>query len=300
MLHNSLLELSEAAQDCPNHRTARGILAESQDLMRNAIEHNAQPQELVYWFSQLVTAVLHSDGVRELVDGSRLVLTGAIGREDALPSSPTKWLAVHDTPVDTQPILDLLNDVGLRAEPTCFGLQARPQREWEDIIAQADGPALAVLADAGTWILDQVVRLDNHLPLLHEAIAHHPPSVVVRNGLPDREVAVDVRADLLYPIIAIARWAGTAAHAAEFSTPARIAAATEAHILSADQAGFLNQAWQSGLQLQFRRWTDRIHNQAATADYLPAIQRSVFGASCRMVSEVLHSLADEYGLDYSA
>lgn len=299
MLHDSLLELSEAAQQCPNDRTARGILAEAQDLIRNAIEHDAQPQELVYWFSQLVTAVLHSDGIRDLVGGAQLILTGAIGREDALPSSPIKWLAVSETPVDTAVVQTLLTDVGLRSEPTQFGFGSKTQVQWEEIIAKADGPAMAVLADAGTWILDEVVRLDNHLPLLQEAIAHHPPHVVVRNGLPDRDVAVDVRQDLLYPIIAIARWAGTAASSTEFSTPARIEAATKANILTQDQANFLATAWKSGLQLQFRRWTDRVHNQAATAETLPSIQRSIFGASCRMVSEVMHSLADQYNLEYT-
>ncbi|MDO4927492.1 MAG: putative nucleotidyltransferase substrate binding domain-containing protein [Corynebacterium sp.] len=300
MLHESLLELSEAAPNCPNDRTARGILAESQDLIRNAIEHEAKPQELVYWFSQLVTAVLHSEGVRNTVGGARLILTGAIGREDALPSSPIKWLAVHDTPVDTSPVHKLLSDVGLRPEATSFGLQSRPQGEWADIISAADGPELAVLADAGTWILDSVVRLDNHLPLLQEAIDRRPPAVIARHGLPDREVSIDVRNDLLYPIIAIARWAGTAANSVEFSTPARIQAATAAGILTPDQAGFLSQAWESGLQLQFRRWTDRIDTQAATADLLPGIQRSVFGASCRQVAEVLRALAAQHSLVYPA
>ena len=39
------------------------------------------------------------------------------------------------------------------------------------------------------------------------------------------------------------------------------------------------------------------HSHETTAESLPAIQRSVFGASARMVSDVAHALARDYGLE---
>ena len=64
----------------------RGVLAEAQDLVRNAVDHDEAPQDLVVWFSALVTDALHSPAIPELTGGATLVLTGSVGRGDALPN----------------------------------------------------------------------------------------------------------------------------------------------------------------------------------------------------------------------
>ncbi|MBG9319344.1 nucleotidyltransferase [Corynebacterium belfantii] len=296
LLHESLTELAELAPQCSDTPTVRGVLAESQDLVRNAIDHGERPQALVEWFSRLVSDVLHSEAIADMTGGAQLVLTGAIGRGDALPFSPIKWLTVGESHVDTTPVSDLITSVGLVAEHTRLGPTARTKQEWLSMIGTAQGSELAVFADAGTWCLEEVVALPDHKPLLTDAIEHRPPTLRTHDGLPSRDMSVDIRKDLLYPIIAIARWAGVAAHSRDFSTRRRIPAAVAAGILTTSQADFLRQAWDAGLQLQFRRWTDRVHSHAATAESLPAIQRSIYGASSRLVSDVIRALAQQYDI----
>ncbi|MCS4491613.1 nucleotidyltransferase [Corynebacterium sp. ES2794-CONJ1] len=290
-MHDSLLELASQAPQCQNAATARGILLESQDLIRNAIEHEARPQELVIWFSRLITDVLHSEGIKDLTGGADLVLTGAVGRGDALPSSPIKWLTVGGTAVDTQPLIELIGQVGLLTERTHFGFEARSKEKWLMELKGTDGRGFAVFADAGTWLLAHVVNQENAaVELLKEAFTYRPPAVRMNSGLPDLKAHIDIRQSLLYPIIALARWAGVAAKSQEFSTPARLNSAVLAGTLEAAQADYLRTAWESGLGLQFRRFTDRVHGHETTAASLPAIQRSTYGASTRMVSDVFSSL----------
>lgn len=66
LLHESLTELAELAPQCSDTPTVRGVLAESQDLVRNAIDHGERPQALVEWFSRLVTDVLHSEAIADM------------------------------------------------------------------------------------------------------------------------------------------------------------------------------------------------------------------------------------------
>ncbi|AJC13390.1 Nucleotidyltransferase substrate binding domain protein [Corynebacterium pseudotuberculosis] len=293
-MHESLTELSELAPQCADAPTARGLLTEGQDLVRNAIAHGERPQALIEWFSRLVSDVLHSEGIAEITRGAQIVLTGAIGRGDALPASPIKWLTVGSDEVTTAELDSLLTNVGLITEQTRFGHQPRSKSEWCGMIANADGPELAIFADAGSWCLQEVITHADHRLLLIDAINQRPPALRLHEGLPDKDVPVDVRQDLLYPIIAIARWASVAAGSTEVSTRRRINAGVEAGLLSQTQADFLRQAWESGLDLQFKRWTDRVHSHKTTVDTLPAIQRSIFGASSRMVSDVARVLAAEY------
>lgn len=297
VLHRSLIDLAQQAPKCSNPATVRGVLAESQDLLRNAIDHNEPPQQLVIWFSRLVTDVLHSQGVQELTGGARVVLTGPVGRGDALPSSPITWLTVGDASADTTNLVSLLKDVGLLPEVTMLGAGARSQVEWIEAIHAANSNQLAVFADAGTWCLQEVLALEHPQPLLREALKHRPPKIRLASGLPDREVSIDFRRNLLYPIIALARWAGVAAHSHEFSTPRRLADAQAAQILSEQQVDALLTAWEAGLKLQFRRFAARVHNHPTTIGDLSAIDRSTFGASTRLVSEVMYAVAAQNGIE---
>ena len=45
-LHQSLLDLSELAPHCQSRATARGLLAEAQDILRNAVAHQDNEIEL--------------------------------------------------------------------------------------------------------------------------------------------------------------------------------------------------------------------------------------------------------------
>lgn len=299
MLHSSLIELAEQAPLCSNTPMLRGVLAESQDLVRNAVDHDENLQELVAWFSALITDALHSPAVEELTGGARIVLTGSVGRGDALPNSPIKWLAVGPADANTEPLTKLITGVGLNTDVTPLGSAPRTKQEWIQAVKDADSSQLAIFADAGTWLLESVLARGEHEGLLAHAIALRPPAVQLLEGLPDRDVRFDVRRDLLYPIIAIARWAGVAAGSEALTTLDRIDAGLSAGHLSVAQADYLREAWAAGLQLQFRRWTDRIDNQRSTAEYLPPLQRSIYGASARSVSEVAHSLASEHGITLS-
>ncbi|AKE41850.1 Nucleotidyltransferase substrate binding domain protein [Corynebacterium kutscheri] len=295
VLHSSLVELAEQAPLCADIPTVRGVLAESQELLRNATNHNADAHELLSWFSALVSDVLHSPGVQELTGGAQLIVTGAVGRGDALPTSPIRWLTVGEN-TDTSRLSELIARVGLTPDKTAFGVRARTQDQWRSMIQQASKWELTLFADAGTWYLEEVLALDSYTPLLIDALTHRPPALQTLDGLPDREVSIDVRRDLLYPIIALARWAGAAAQSTAVSTLARINAGEQAAILSSDQADLLREAWHAGITLQFRRWADKVHTQNAQAEDLPAIQRSVFGASSRNVSLVLRSIAASYNV----
>lgn len=306
VLHASLVELAEQAPRCHSAAAVRGVLAESQDLIRNALDHDENPQDMVSWFSRLVTDTLHSAGARELTGGATLVLTGPVGRGDALPSSPIQWLVecpcgLAPDDIDTEPLAQLITQVGLVSQPTVLGVHARYRQDWLALIRQHAGRhnygELAVFADAGTWCLAEVLRVADPIFFLREALCHRPPSLKLFDGLPDKHVVVNVRRDLLYPIIALARWAGVAAKSQEFSTLARVRDAQQAGVMTANQADYLRQAWHAGLQLQLQRFVDRVHSHETTAESLPAIQRSVFGASARMVSDVAHALARDYGLE---
>lgn len=297
VLHTSLLEMAEQAPLCQQPATARGVLAEAQDLLRNAVEHGESPEPLIIWFSQLVRDVLHSPAVRQMSGGATLILTGAVGRRDALPYSSVKWLTVGEGHEDTKPLADLIAGVGLVPDETSFGVKARTKDEWLSMIEGCSSKEMAVFADAGTFFLDAVVALDDHSPLLVDAINHRPPAAIrTESGLPDREVPVDVRKELLYPVIAIARWAAVSAGSRELATSARIQAGIDGGKLSQQQGDYLKQAWDAGLKLQFRRWADGVHKNEATAESLPSIQRSIFGASARMVSDVLYTLAESNNL----
>lgn len=59
-LHQSLADLSELAVHCQSPATARGLLAEAQDLLRNSLDHRADELELAAWFSRVITDIVRS------------------------------------------------------------------------------------------------------------------------------------------------------------------------------------------------------------------------------------------------
>lgn len=249
-LHESLLELAELAPRCESPATARGLLAESQDLVRNALQHGADEAELAAWFSRLVTDIVRSPAI-----ASPVRLTGAAATGDAVPSAPIIWLG-EDAELDK-----LFRDV--------------------DLNAGSVEETTATRADAGL-----PVGAGGEEELLREALAQRPPALRQHLGLPDREQEVDVQAHLLAPIRAIARWAAPAPR----PTPDRLAIGRERQLLTPEDAQALTQAWETGLALELRAWFDHAATTGLTLQDLPALDRTAYGAACRMVAEVFDSL----------
>lgn len=312
MLHQSLLELAEQAPHCQDEATARGILAESHELLRNAVAHRADALELTRWYSTLVSDVLHSPAVSDAAGAgvAQIVLTGAIGRGDGLPTSHIHWFTVTGS-VDSDggrahaAITELLESVDLEAAPHEQGLTAAGREEWlrriREAAARGDARQIGLFDDAGSWMREQLLEhLGSALPLLREAVNHRPPALRAANGLPDREAAVDIHRDLLTPVSAIARWAGLTGRTRTLSTPEQITAAQTNGILTTEEADLLQQGWKTGLELQLRRWRDHVVGHESTAEDLTALQRSSYGAASRGVAGAIRSLAVRHDIDLAA
>ena len=113
-LHQSLLDLSELAPHCQSRATARGLLAEAQDILRNAVAHQDNEIELAHWYSRLITDIVRSPGVN-----SPVRLSGAAARGDQLPSMPVEWMG------DDADLQDVFADVGLQAHAAADSIAAR-------------------------------------------------------------------------------------------------------------------------------------------------------------------------------
>ncbi|MBP3088841.1 nucleotidyltransferase [Corynebacterium sp. sy017] len=314
VLHPSLLELATQAPLCNDIPTVRGVLAESQELMRNAIEHGEAPQELTQWFSSLIKDIFRSPAIRNLSNNgdskANILFTGAISRGDALPSSEIIWLNVAQETNGTQAnkqkqLRSLLKEAELQVgslKKTKGATEFLSQQQWENYIEKnknnIQAHELAYYCDAGDWLLQHAQQHIDPRILLVDAISQRPPALSkTLTGLPDKDTYIDIRKDLLHVIIALARWAGMAAQSPHTATLNRIDDAKAAGVLSDLQSDYLREAWHAGLQLQMNRWANRVHNNATTPEALSAIQRSTFGAASRLVADVARSLAHEHNIE---
>ncbi|MEK0145668.1 putative nucleotidyltransferase substrate binding domain-containing protein [Corynebacterium yonathiae] len=251
VLHQSLLDLSELAPHCQSRATARGLLAEAQDILRNAVAHQDDEIELAHWYSRLITDIVRSPGVN-----SPVRLTGAAARGDQLPSMPVEWIG------QDADLLEVFSDVGLRAQESADSIAAR---------------------------VDASLPLGNgsEQALLEEALAQRPPALKMVDGLPDRDADVDIKATLLSPIAAIARWAAPGPR----PTVDRLAIGVERDLLSAADAESLDLAWRTGYALELRRWYERVSEHSTTLRDLPPLDRTAYGSACRIVSATFESIA---------
>ncbi len=257
MLHQSLRDLAEQAPLSTSTATARGVLCEAQQLLRNALEHRTPEIILTGWFSGIVRDTLRSPAVAGTV-----TLTGAHARGDALPTSPVEWFG------EDAALADLLLSAGLEVSGDTTATEA-------------------ARIDAGLVPSPTPQRF-----LLELAVAHRPPALQVFDGLPDPDMPADIPATLLQPIADVARWAAPGSG----STLDRLLAGAEAGTLTRDEAESLSQAWETALALQFRRWADHVDRQEATLRDLPALHRSAYGAAARSVAGVLRALAGRHGI----
>ena len=249
-LHQSLADLSELAAHCQSPATARGLLAEAQDLLHNSLDHSANELELATWFSRIITDIVRSPGV-----ASPVRLSGPVARGDALPSMAITWLG-EDPQLES-----IFRDVGLVGHPAEENMASR--------------------ADAGL-----ALGVGSEDALLKEALDLRPPALKVVDGLPDRNAPVDIQGVLLAPIAAIARWAATAPR----PTPDRLAIGVERELLDAAEAEALSLAWGTGIALELRQWHAGVNGRDGVLATLPPLDRTAYGSACRTVSANFESI----------
>ena len=260
MLHSSLRELAAQANRCDSIAAARGILSEAQELLRNALRHRENETELAAWFSRIISDVVRSPAV-----ASQVRLTGAVSRGDSIPSMPITWLG-HD-----EQLLELLESVGLKG------------RAAEDDI-------LAWRVDAG-----YPVGIGGEQQLLDEALALRPPALEVVNGLPDPDSVVDIESFLLAPTAGIARWAAPSPR----PTLDRLEIAVERQLLTPSESQSLGVAWETGVSIAMRRWLENMDGRSTTLSICRRLDRTAYGAACRMVAGTLAAIAARHAEDAS-
>lgn len=251
-LHPSLVELAEEAGRCESLPAARGILAESHELARNALHHRADAQELAAWYSRVVHGVVYSPAV-----DSPVRLTGPIARGDGLPGLPVDYLGPANAELN-----ELLTSAGV--EP----------RAVED--------ALIYRADAGLTLSEEASAA-----LLRQALGTQPPALQLVNGLPDPYAAVDIHSFLLAPLASVARWAAPAPR----PTADRLAIGTEKQLLTPAEGEALTLAWRTGLELYLRAWLNHAGTRRQRLADLPPLDRTAYGSACRTVSATLQGIA---------
>lgn len=250
-LHKSLLDLAELAPRCQSPQTARGLLAEGVDLLRNAVEHRGDDLELAAWYSRLIVDIVRSPGV-----SSPVRLTGAVARGDILPSMPVLWIG-EDPQLES-----ILKNAGLRGQSA------------ED--------TAATRVDAGLPL-----GPGGEEALLASALAERPAALQLVDGLPDRQALLDIQHVLLSPIAAIARWAAPAPR----PTPDRLAIGVERELLSAEEADSLTKSWRMGMSLELQRWFAGVNEHETTLADLPPLDRTAYGSACRTLSATFESIA---------
>lgn len=299
MLHASLRALEEAAPDCRSAAQARGVLAESHELLRNALAHSDDESELVHWYSRVLAAVLASPAVAEIAGAVRLVPLGALARREVLPDSPLRFAAVLDDAASAGAgakeavgrVVALFADAEVPAEAGGEPVtEAERAARLEAALEQAD---MATVADAADSALAEGETLDERswAPLAACFEAARPVGLRVRDGLPDRSVTVDVERDLVEPVAAVARWAANSAGTPSMTTSGRLAVAADRGVLSPAEAEELELAWRTGVRIRLRRWDERVSTRPVPAEDLSAVQRSAYGASARGLATVIDAVA---------
>lgn len=88
-MHPSLTDLARQAPACATLAQARGIIAESEELARNALNHGETAVAVARWYSGIVTSLLASPALAGLTP---VTPVGALARGEALPSTPLLWV----------------------------------------------------------------------------------------------------------------------------------------------------------------------------------------------------------------
>ncbi|MDO5669649.1 MAG: putative nucleotidyltransferase substrate binding domain-containing protein [Corynebacterium sp.] len=291
-MHPSLSELNTEARRASSPTMARGILAEAQELMRNALDHGESEPALALWFSHTLQEWALSPAVEEITGGSRLLFTGPVARCDAIPTDTVTWFIIGEAPDANEQLRELVDAAAL---PVGDLPAPAPQAHWDAAASaaasQGDADKLAYWVDAGYLDGPAVAEA-----LLAPSLAHLPPMLRLAEGLPDYDTPVDVRGSLMDPVVAVARWAGLLAGARGGNAPHRLGTAQHQGILTEDEAEALTQAWSTGLSMELRAWRHGTWGQEETMRSLPSLDRSAYGAAARLVSVALRSIAGRHGI----
>ncbi|MBN9644702.1 putative nucleotidyltransferase substrate binding domain-containing protein [Corynebacterium mendelii] len=302
MLHESLNELHHQARRCDRQATLAGVAAEAQELLRNAIDHSAPPAELSQWLAGVVTGLLHSPAAREMTGGAQMIVSGPFGRGNGLPTSPIYWFTVTDDATGLQTVktgnttlAGIFTDTGYTVGDQSDGYGPADRTTWKARITSSvsarDGKTMGWFVDAGNWMAPLVMELDKTgAPLFEQVLATRPPMLKKTAGLPARDSVVDIRGHLITPVADLARWAAFSAGSGVTPTLDRLSAAQAAGVLTADETDYLRQAWAAALSLVFERWFEGLDDGPQDYQMVPQVQRSIYGAACRSLSEVIASV----------
>ncbi|PRQ11031.1 hypothetical protein C1Y63_08535 [Corynebacterium sp. 13CS0277] len=300
MLHESLYQLAAEAPTCSSLPMARGVLADAYDVLRQSARHAGDATELGAWLSRIVVDVINSPAVIASVGcGTQFYPSGAFGRLEGLVDSRVRLLT-WGTAAAQDFAAELLTSAGLTVRTP---LPAATAAGWQDIareaVASRDAETLGLINDAGTWgnfaihaAAEKTCGVADVATILRDdALAHRPPAVVVKSGLPDKESWFDIREHLVVPAARLARWAGFAAGARSTHTPTRLAVAAAAGVVEPAEADALRQAWVAGMDTYLFLWANGMPVKQQLFADLPPIQRTLLGASARAVADVARSVA---------
>ncbi|KQB86024.1 hypothetical protein Clow_01767 [Corynebacterium lowii] len=154
-MHPSLVDLAHQAPTCTSQAQIRGLIAESQELARNALHHGETAVDVARWYSGVVNDLLRSPALAEYPEVRPV---GALARGEALPSTPLLWVSEHGPSPQSQ-FWEQARDV---PEPP-------PQPELEQALAQRP-PAMRTID--GLPDLNAEVDIHAHLIAPAATLAH--------------------------------------------------------------------------------------------------------------------------------
>ena len=257
------------------------------------------------------------------------LILGSLGRREAVLSSDADTaLAWHGDDADPElrgwmaafgarvvEGLELcgipVDDKGVRADHLLFARSAEAWRtalkSWIDDPAQEQAAiGAAVLFDgrvvagpgAGQTVLAQLAPTGRRAPLVRllarMALAHRPPTgfrrdvIVAHDG--EHRGTFDVKRGGLLPIVDLARWAGVAAGSTATSTPARLADAAAAGVLSEQHARTLDEAWALVAGMRLEHQVEQHREGVAINDHLDPARLNPLAR--RYLREAFRAVAD--------
>ncbi len=187
-----------------------------------------------------------------------LAATGSVGRGEAIPSSDLDVIRVGPGPT---PRLDVLLNAGIRGDangvqPTGHALPSTVEQWRQDACTWMAHPhqnsavvRLGLLADANHSLRTAATEDFRDSPMLadmlRDAVSTCPPRLT---GL-WRKNSVNLKSEVLTPVVKIARWSALASGSSELSTSYRLAT-TDARYLDSSIVQDLQQAFADALSLR--------------------------------------------------
>lgn len=314
MLHSSLQDLTAEAPHAHNLAMLKGILVEAADLARNAVDHASDPLALSRWYATIVRGALASPAAQTHLAGYPLFPTGALGRGEALPSSPLRLVCV-DPNVGALPptALELLDAFAAAGAPLAVVNLMEPEYSLLPDNDLGYRPAVIDALDSGVpevvvaFLSGQTARKAQEAmaeEFVNYTFSRKPPAVRAEGGLPVLEMDLDVDWDLIAPTVRLARWYATLGvlrapsveenanrllAACGASTPERFELAAAWGVIEPGEVVELRRVHRASLGTQWQRWRDGVAPHDTSLLDLPQVQRSIFTAASRSIADALHA-----------